>query len=163
VARSDIEKAPREPGPPAPERTGRCTQEKGALGPSPKPGRVAIGWRAELMEPGYECEVIAPAKFARRPRDRIKTDRRDALLLARQTRAGELVKVAIPDARDEALRDLSRTREDASDVEGQHRADDPTAEQEGAEQLEIYCECNELSVLKTACRPSVASVFPGVA
>jgi Transposase len=124
---------------------------------------VAIGWRAELMEPGYECEVIAPAKFARRPRDRIKTDRRDALLLARQTRAGELVKVAIPDARDEALRDLSRTREDASDVEGQHRADDPTAEQEGAEQLEIYCECNELSVLKTACRPSVASVFPGVA
>ena len=102
----------------------------------------------------------APAKFARRPRDRIKTDRRDALLLAGQTRAGELVKVAIPDARDEALRDLSRTREDASDVEGHHRADDPTAEQEGADQLEICCESNGLSVLKRACRLSVASVFP---
>jgi len=47
------------------------------------------------------------------PGDRIKTDRRDALLLARAARAGELVSVTIPDERDEALRDLSRAREDA--------------------------------------------------
>lgn len=57
--------------------------------------------------------MIAPAKIARRPGDRIKTDRRDALLLARAARAGELVSVTIPDERDEALRDLSRAREDA--------------------------------------------------
>ena len=67
----------------------------------------------ELRAHGYACEVIAPAKIARRPGDRIKTDRRDALLLARAARAGELVSVMIPDERDEALRDLSRAREDA--------------------------------------------------
>jgi len=67
----------------------------------------------QLRTQGYACEVIAPAKIARRPGDRIKTDRRDALLLARAARAGELVSVLIPDERDEALRDLSRTREDA--------------------------------------------------
>jgi transposase len=67
----------------------------------------------QLHAHGYACEVIAPAKIARRPGDRIKTDRRDALLLARAARAGELVSVAIPDERDEALRDLSRSREDA--------------------------------------------------
>jgi transposase len=67
----------------------------------------------QLHSHGYACEVIAPAKIARRPGDRIKTDRRDALLLARAARAGELVSVAIPDERDEALRDLSRAREDA--------------------------------------------------
>jgi transposase len=67
----------------------------------------------ELRSHGYRCEVVAPAKIARRPGDRIKTDRRDALLLARAARAGELVNVMIPDERDEALRDLSRAREDA--------------------------------------------------
>lgn len=67
----------------------------------------------QLRAHGYACEVIAPAKIARRPGDRIKTDRRDALLLARAARAGELVSVVIPDERDEALRDLSRAREDA--------------------------------------------------
>lgn len=66
----------------------------------------------QLRARGYMCEVIAPAKIARRPGDRIKTDRRDALLLARAARAGELVSVVVPDERDEALRDLSRARED---------------------------------------------------
>ena len=74
----------------------------------------------QLRAHGYACEVIAPSKIARRPGDRIKTDRRDALLLARAARAGELVSVTIPDERDEALRDLSRAREDAraSSAEG---------------------------------------------
>lgn len=66
----------------------------------------------QLRAHGYACEVIAPAKVARRPGDRIKTDRRDALLLARAARAAELVSVRIPDERDEAVRDLSRARED---------------------------------------------------
>ena len=44
----------------------------------------------QLRAHGYACEVIAPAKIARAPGDRIKTDRRDALLLARAARAGEL-------------------------------------------------------------------------
>jgi len=76
-------------------------------------GPCGYGLVRQLREDGYACEVIAPSKLARRPGDRIKTDRRDALLLARSARAGELVSVTIPDARDEALRDLTRTREDA--------------------------------------------------
>jgi transposase len=67
----------------------------------------------QLRAHGYACEVIAPAKIPRRPGDRIKTDRRDALLLARAARAGELASVTIPDERDEAIRDLTRAREDA--------------------------------------------------
>jgi transposase len=67
----------------------------------------------ELLAQGYRCEVVAPAKIPRRPGERIKTDRRDALMLAGLARAGELVAVMIPDARDEAIRDLSRARVDA--------------------------------------------------
>lgn len=62
---------------------------------------------------GVSCEVVAPSSIPRRPADRIKTDRRDALMLARLARAGELIAVRVPDARDEAIRDLTRAREDA--------------------------------------------------
>lgn len=67
-----------------------------------------------LLRHGYRCEVVAPSKIARAAGDRIKTDRRDAILLARLSRAGELVRVTVPDTRDEAMRDLSRAREDAA-------------------------------------------------
>lgn len=49
----------------------------------------------------------------RRPGERIKTDRRDALTLASYVRSGELTPVTLSDARDEAIRDLSRARKDA--------------------------------------------------
>lgn len=76
-------------------------------------GPCGYGLARRLNEDGYACEVVAPARIARSPVDqRIKTDRRDALLLARESRAGNLVAVVMPDERDEALRDLSRTRED---------------------------------------------------
>jgi transposase len=76
-------------------------------------GPCGYGLARRLNAQGYTCEVVAPARIARSPiEQRIKTDRRDALLLARESRAGNLVPVAIPDERDEALRDLSRTRED---------------------------------------------------
>jgi transposase len=89
------------------------------LGP---PERLSIVYEAgpcgyrlarELCADGYRCEVVAPAKIPRRPGERIKTDRRDALSLASFARAAELTAVMIPDARDEAMRDLARTREDA--------------------------------------------------
>jgi transposase len=67
----------------------------------------------QLIEAGYTCEVVAPSKVPRRPGDRVKTDRRDALMLASLARAGELTRVHIPDERDEAIRDLSRARIDA--------------------------------------------------
>jgi transposase len=76
-------------------------------------GPCGYGLARDLLERGYRCEVIAPARIPRRPGERIKTDRRDALKLAGLARAGELVSVVIPDPRDEAVRDLSRTRVDA--------------------------------------------------
>jgi len=66
----------------------------------------------ELKRAGYRCEVVAPSKVPRRPGDRVKTDRRDALTLAGLARAGELTFVSVPDERDEAIRDLSRARID---------------------------------------------------
>ena len=57
--------------------------------------------------------MVAPSTIPRRPDDRIKTDRRDGLMLARLARAGELTAVRVPDAGDEAVRDLIRAREDA--------------------------------------------------
>jgi transposase len=66
-----------------------------------------------LKRAGYRCEVVAPSKVPRRPGDRVKTDRRDALTLASLARAAELTFVAVPDERDEAVRDLSRARIDA--------------------------------------------------
>jgi transposase len=74
----------------------------------------------ELLRAGYQCEVVAPSKIPRRVGERVKTDRRDALMLATLARAGELTAVRVPDERDEAMRDLSRARVDA--VRARHKA-----------------------------------------
>lgn len=66
-----------------------------------------------LHKKGLECDVVAPSLIPKRPGDRVKTDRRDALQLARLERAGELTSIHVPDIADEAVRDLSRAREDA--------------------------------------------------
>jgi len=76
-------------------------------------GPCGYGLVRELRSRGYQCEVVAASKIPRQTGERIKTDRRDALKLASLCRAGELVSVTVPDERDEALRDLSRAREDA--------------------------------------------------
>ena len=76
-------------------------------------GPCGYGLARQLCSRGYRCEVIAPTKIPRKPGDRIKTDRRDALALAHFARAGDLTPVTIPQAADEAIRDLSRAREDA--------------------------------------------------
>ena len=70
-----------------------------------------------LTAQGYYCLVAAPALIPRRPGDRLKNDRRDALNLARLLRAGELTPVKVPEPDDEAMRDLVRAREDAKSVE----------------------------------------------
>jgi len=76
-------------------------------------GPCGYGLARQLGAHGYRCEVIAVAKMPRKPGERIKTDRRDALILAGYLRAAQLTPVVIPDERDEAIRDLSRAREDA--------------------------------------------------
>jgi transposase len=62
---------------------------------------------------GWHCDVVAPSSIPRSPGERIKTDRRDAIRLARLARSGDLSVVRVPGAADEAVRDLVRAREDS--------------------------------------------------
>jgi transposase len=66
-----------------------------------------------LTAKGHDCAVVAPSRVPKKSGDRIKNDRRDASTLARLDRAGELTPVYVPLAEDEAIRDLTRAREDA--------------------------------------------------
>jgi transposase len=72
----------------------------------------------QIMASGHDCHVVAPSLIPRKPGERIKTDRRDAAKLARYLRAGDLTAVWIPDAEQEAIRDLTRARDD---MKGQGR------------------------------------------
>jgi transposase len=76
-------------------------------------GPCGYGIQRHVSAQGQECVVVAPSLIPKRAGDRIKTDRRDAISLARLHRAGELTTVWVPDARHEAMRDLVRARLDA--------------------------------------------------
>jgi transposase len=76
-------------------------------------GPTGFGLQRALTARGYACEIIAPSQIPRRPGDRVKTDGRDSVQLAEFSRAGQLSAVWIPDPDDEAIRDLSRAREDS--------------------------------------------------
>jgi transposase len=65
-----------------------------------------------LTRKGYTCWVVAPSLIPNKSGDRVKTDRRDAVALARLMRSGDLTPVYVPSVEDEAMRDLSRARED---------------------------------------------------
>ena len=80
-------------------------------------GPCGYGVYRQLRALGHECAVVAPSLIPRRPGDRIKTDRRDALSLARLHQKGELTSVWVPDEEQEALRDLERAREDFKHAE----------------------------------------------
>lgn len=64
-----------------------------------------------------DCAVAAPSRIPKPAGSQIKNDRRDALMLARLHRAGELTAVYVPRTEDEAIRDLTRAREDAKNDE----------------------------------------------
>jgi len=66
-----------------------------------------------LTSLGHVCYVVAPSLIPKKPGERIKTDKRDAIKLARLMRANELSPIYVPEADDEAVRDLSRAREAA--------------------------------------------------
>jgi transposase len=66
-----------------------------------------------LTQKGHVCWVVAPSLIPKKPGDRVKTNRRDAMQLARLMRSGDLTPVYVPQVADEAIRDLSRAREDA--------------------------------------------------
>src|ERR1700745_433600 len=67
----------------------------------------------QLTQLGVDCVVVAPSLVLKKPGDRVKTDRRDAIKLARSHRSGDLTAVWVPDENSEALRDLVRQREAA--------------------------------------------------
>ena len=75
----------------------------------------------KLKSQGLDCMVVSPSMTPRNAADRVKTDRRDAMKLARLARAGELEAIYVPDAVDEAMRDLVRAREDAVSMQRQAR------------------------------------------
>jgi len=65
-----------------------------------------------LTKKGHVCWVVAPSLIPKKPGDRVKTNRRDAIKLARLMRSGDLTPVYVPQVEDEAIRDLCRARED---------------------------------------------------
>jgi len=73
-------------------------------------GPCGYGVLRQIKGLGHQCDVVAPSLIPRKPGDRVKTDRRDATMLARLHRAGELTAVWAPDADHEAMRDLIRLR-----------------------------------------------------
>ena len=76
-------------------------------------GPTGYGLHRQIKGLGFECMVVAPSLIPKRPGDRVKTNRRDALSLAKLLRADELTAVWVPDGRHEAMRDLTRARETA--------------------------------------------------
>jgi len=75
-------------------------------------GPSGYGLYRYLRSKGYSCLVVAPSLIPKKAGDRVKTDRRDAVQLARLMRSGDLDSVYVPEVEDEAIRDLSRARED---------------------------------------------------
>jgi AraC-like DNA-binding protein len=76
-------------------------------------GPCGFGIYRHLTKQGEDCVVVSPSMVPKRSGDRVKTDRRDSVALARLHRAGELRAIYVPDDTDEAMRDLVRAREDA--------------------------------------------------
>jgi hypothetical protein len=98
---------------------GRPHELLGVLREVPRPARMVYeagptgyGLARRAQAVGIELGVCAPSKTERPPADRIKTDKRDAIRLARLLAAGELTLVTIPSVEREQLRDLVRCRED---------------------------------------------------
>jgi transposase len=69
---------------------------------------AGYGLYRQLVEKGFDCMGCAPSLIPKKPGDRVKTDRRDALKLVRALRAGDLSAVYVPGVEDEAFRDLAR-------------------------------------------------------
>jgi transposase len=76
-------------------------------------GPCGYGIQRQLTLAGHGCAVVAPSLIPRKPGERIKTDRRDAINLAKLHRAGDLTAVWVPDPKHEAVRDLVRARQAA--------------------------------------------------
>jgi transposase len=95
------------------ERLLKQLRPKGELHLIYEAGPCGFWLQRYLSKRGVDCCITAPSLIPRRAGDHVKTDRRDAVQLARLHRAAELAPIHVPDLEDEAIRDLSRAREDA--------------------------------------------------
>ena len=84
-------------------------------------GPCGYGLYRHLRALGHGCIVVAPSLIPTKAGDRVKTDRRDAAILAKLHRAGDLTSVWVPDEAHEAMRDLVRARATAVRVLGKAR------------------------------------------
>jgi len=86
-------------------------------------GPTGYALHRQLTKLRIACMVVAPSLIPVRPGDKVKTDRRDALKLARLLRSGDLTAVWVPDREHEALRNLVRARADAKsdELRAKHR------------------------------------------
>ena len=84
-------------------------------------GPTGYGLHRLISSLGHSCTVVAPSLIPRKPGDRVKTNRRDAVGLAKLLRAGELTAVWVPDEGHEAMRDLVRARAAAVETQRIHR------------------------------------------
>jgi transposase len=80
-------------------------------------GPTGYGLHRDLTAAQIDCMVVAPSLVPKQAGSRVKTDRRDAIRLARFLRSGDLTEVHVPDAQTEAMRDLERARDDAKKME----------------------------------------------
>src|SRR3712207_7504745 len=64
------------------------------------------GLQRQIAALGHDCAVVAPSLIPKRPGERVKTNRRDALTLAKLHRAGELTPVWVPDRSEEHTSEL---------------------------------------------------------
>jgi transposase len=93
--------------------TAKLKREAGTLKFVYEAGPCGFGLYRHLTRKKHQCAVVAPSLIPKKPGDRVKTDRRDAMRLAQLYRAGDLAPIYVPNVDDEAIRDLSRAREDA--------------------------------------------------
>jgi len=84
-------------------------------------GPCGYGIYRQISSLGHDCVVVAPSLIPSRPGNRVKTDRRDSESLSSFHRSGELTPVWVPDQKQEAIRDLTRAREDMKAMERQAR------------------------------------------
>ena len=76
-------------------------------------GPTGFHLQRHLASKHIDCIVVSPSLIPTKPGDKVKTDKRDAMALARLHRAGELAPIYVPTDEDEAMRDLTRARVDA--------------------------------------------------
>src|SRR3974377_650609 len=74
-------------------------------------GPTGYGLYRQIKRLGHDCMVVAPSLILKKPGERVKTNRRDAVSLVKQLRGGDLTAVWVPDPQHEAMRELTRARE----------------------------------------------------